>query len=123
MLFRAAKDCKAQVIRLIDQTSDEELLKQAVTKAIINGKDLVKETLKKEFLMKFKYKQLMLCKDVSLLEPFSFPDSEQVMDNDQTVLSFLLKQQNRTMTTDNPLLFDFKAPLELEMVLLKDTVV
>lgn len=120
--FRAAQNCKAQVVRLIDQTSEEEQVKQAVTQAIINGKDLPKETLKKEFLMKFKHKQLLLCKNVSILEPYSFPEMEQMMDNDQTVLSFLLKQQNRTLTTDNPLLFDFKAPLELEMVLLKDTV-
>ena len=106
---------------MVDQTSDDQKLREATALAIINGKDIKKQSLKKEYLKKYAFYQLQLCKKVSVLEPFTFPQADQIMDNEQTILSFLLQQQNQTMMTEDPLLFDFKAPLELELVLLKDT--
>ena len=114
--------CKSRIVKLIDQTNDAEKIKQGTTLAMISGKDLVKDSLKKEYLRKYTYQQLKLCQEVSSLEPFILPTCEQLMDNDQTLLSFLLKQQNQTMATENPLIFDFKAPLEFEIMLIKDSV-
>lgn len=88
--------------------------------AIIGGKDLTKASLKKEYLKKFQFQQLQLCKSVSILEPYLLPSMEQMMDNEQTLLSFLLQQQNQTMTTMDPTLFDFKSPLEFELILIRD---
>ena len=119
--FRNINKYKPRIIKLMDQTSDDQKLREATALAIINGKDIKKQSLKKEYLKKYAFHQLQLCKKVSVLEPFIFPQEDQIMDNEQTILSFLLQQQNQTMMTNDPLLFDFKAPLELEIVLLKDT--
>lgn len=121
LFFRNLNKYKPRVIKLVDQTSDDQKLREATALAIINGKDIKKQSLKKEYLKKYAYYQLQLCKKVSVLEPFTFPQAEQIMDTEQTILSFLLQQQNQTMMTNDPLLFDFKAPLELEIVLLKDS--
>ena len=118
--FRLAGDCKPRVIKIFDQTTDEEKIKQGTTEAIIKGKDMTKESLKKEYLNQYNHQQLQLCRTVSILEPFIIPELEHMIDMEQTVLSFLLKQQNQTMTTENPVLFDFKAPLEFEIILLQD---
>ena len=85
------------------------------------GCEMVKNSTKKEYLKNFDFQQLQLCKDVSILEPFDVPSLEQMMDADQTFWSFLLNNQNQTMVTENPILFDFKAPLELEIMLLRDS--
>ena len=100
--------------------SDQDIIKQGTTRAIINGQDLKKDSLKREYLKKWAFYQLQLCREVSVLEPFLLPSMDHIMDSEQTLLSYLLQQQNQTMTTDNPLLFDFKAPLEFEIVLLND---
>ena len=106
---------------MVDQTSDEQKMREATSLAIINGKDLKKQSLRKEYLKKYAFHQIQLCKNVSVLEPCALPQVDQIMDNEQTILSFLLQQQNQTMMTEDPLLFDFKAPLEFEIVLLKDS--
>ena len=106
---------------MVDQSKDAERIKAGVTAAIINGKDIAKESLKKEFLKKYQYHQLQLCQKISTLEPHILPTLEQMMDNDQTLLSFIMKQQNQTMTAEDPLIFDFKVPLEFEIILLKDS--
>ena len=105
---------------MIDQVSDEEKVRVGTAMAIISGKDLTKASLKKEYLKKFQFQQLQLCKSVSVLEPYILPTMEQMVDNDQTLLSFLLQQQNQTMTTTDPALFDFKSPLEFELILIRD---
>lgn len=84
------------------------------------GTEMTKQSMKKEYLKLFAYQQLQLCKDVSALEPFALPSWEQMMDTDQTLWSFLMNNQNQTMATKNPILFDLKAPLELEVRLLRD---
>ena len=112
---------KDRIIKIIDQMTDEERLKQGITEAIRSGSDLTKDSSRKEYLTKFAYYQLQLCQNVSILEPYTVPTLDQMMDNNQTILSYLLRQLNQTMTTEDPLLFDFKAPLEFEIILLKDT--
>ena len=116
-----AGESKGRIIKIVDQTMEEEKMKQGITAAILAGKDLKKESVKKEYLMKLAHYQLQLCQNVSILEPYVIPILEQVMDNNQTILSYLLQQQNQTMTSEDPLLFDFKAPLEFEIILLKDS--
>ena len=118
---RLVGDCKARIIKLIDQSDDAARIKEGTTSAIINGKDMAKDSLKKEYLRKFQYYQLQLCRQISILEPHIFPTMEQMMDMDQSLISFLMKQQNQTMTAEEPLIFDFKVPLEFEIILLKDT--
>ena len=120
-MFRLTGDCKARIIKLVDQSKDAERIKAGITAAIINGKDMAKESLKKEFLKKYQFHQLQLCQKISILEPHILPTLEQMADNDQTLLSFIMKQQNQTMTAENPLIFDFKVPLEFEIILLKDS--
>ena len=119
--FRKLDRYKPRIIKLVDQTSDEQKIKEATSLAIINGKDIKKHSLRKEYLKKYTFHQMQLCKNVSVLEPCTLPQLDQIMDNDQTILSFLLQQQNQTMMTEDPLLFDFKAPLEFEIILLKDS--
>lgn len=114
-------DCKARIIKLVDQSEDSVRIKEGTTATIINGKDMAKESLKKEYIKKFHYHQLQLCREISTLEPYILPTMEQMMDMDQTLISFLMKQQNQTMTADEPLIFDFKVPLEFEIILLKDS--
>lgn len=100
--------------------SEEDKLKMGTTTAMINGKNLKKDSVKREYLKKLAFYQLQLCREVSVLEPFILPSMEHVMDSEQTLLSYLLQQQNHTLTSDNPLLFDFKAPLQFEILLLND---
>ena len=88
--------------------------------AIKNGSEMVKNSTKKEYLKMYEFQQLKLCKNVSVLEPFELPSWEQMMNADQSVISFLMHNQNKTMATNNPILFDFKAPLETEIRLLRD---
>lgn len=80
-----------------------------------------KNSTKKEYLKKLAFQQLSLCKSVSILEPFAIPTWEQMLDDEQTFLSFLLNNQNQAIAMENPILFDFKAPLELEIMLLRDS--
>lgn len=111
---------KARILKLVDQSSDEELLEQGKLLAEKEGIELSKNSIKKEYLKQLAFQKLQLCKKVSILEPFTLPSWEQMMDPEQTFLAFLMNNQNQTMATDNPILFDFKAPLELEIVFLKD---
>ena len=120
MTHRERHDSRARIFKLIDQVNDEDKVRVGTAMAIIGGKDLTKASLKKEYLKKFHFQQLQLCKSVSVLEPYLLPSMEQMMDNEQTLLSFLLQQQNQTMTTTDPTLFDFKSPLELELILIRD---
>ena len=101
--------------------ASEEKVIQGTTLAIINGSGMVKMSAKKEYLKKFEFQQLKLCQQISVLEPFEIPSWDQMADNDQTLLSFLMKQQNQSMMTNDSMLFDFKAPLELEVVFLRDS--
>ena len=112
---------KARIFKLIDQKSDEEKIQQGIQVANRVGMKLNKKSARKEYLKMFLFQQLQLCKNVSVLEPYDLPPWEQIMDNDQTFLSFLMNNQNQTMTSGNPILFDFKAPLELEIMLLRDS--
>lgn len=80
-----------------------------------------KKSTRKEFLKTLEFQQLQLCKNVSVLEPFVLPSWEQMVDADQTFLAFLMNNQNQTMATNDPILFDFKAPLELELLLIRDS--
>ena len=121
IIIRLLGNCKARIVKLVDQQPDFERIKQGVTSAIIAGKDLAKESSKKEFLKMYALQQLHLFKKVSIAEPFILPTLDQMMDNEQSILSFILKQQNQSMTSQNPLLFDFKAPLEFELILVKDS--
>ena len=118
---RLTGGCKARIVKLVDQSKDTMRIKEGITAAIINGKDMTKDSLKKEFLKKYQFHQLQLCHKVSMLEHHILPTLEQMMDNDQTLLSFIMKQQNQTMTAEDPLIFDFKVPLEFEIILLKDS--
>lgn len=104
----------------MDQKSDEEKVCQAIDLAKAAGTELNKKSTKKEYLKTFAFQQLQLCKNVSILEPYDLPTWEQMVDSEQTFLSFLMTNQNQTMATNNPILFDFKAPLELEILLLRD---
>ena len=104
----------------MDQKSDEDRIKQGRKAAKMAGTKLSKNSTKKEYLKKFAFQQMQLCKNVSILEPFALPSWEQMMDSEQTFLAFLMNNQNQTMATDNPLLFDFKAPLEMEIIFVRD---
>ena len=86
----------------------------------MEGFDLNKGSVKKEYLKQLEFQQLQFCKEVSVLEPFTLPTLELTMDKDQSFVAFILKQQNRTMWSEHPVLLDFKAPLELEIILLRD---
>ena len=114
-------NCVARLVKLVDQQPDSEKIKQGVTAAIIAGKDLAKDSLKKNYLRLHAWQQLQLCKQVSTLEPFILPNLDQMMDNDQSILSYILQQQNHSITDQDPMLVDFKAPLEFEMILIKDS--
>ena len=119
--FRNLSGAKARIFKLVDQVSDEDKVRLGTSLAIISGKDMKKESMKKEYLKKYQFHQLQLCKEVSKLEPYLLPKMEQMMDNDQTLLAFLMQHQNQTMTTSHPALFDLKTPLEFEMILLRDS--
>ena len=111
---------KPRIFKLIDQKSDDEKIRQAMEAAAESGADLSKNSTKKEYLKNLEFQQLKLCEKVSVLEPYALPTREQMIDADQSFMSFLMNNQNKTMSTDTPILFDFKAPLELEIMLLKD---
>lgn len=104
----------------MDQQSEDEKVKQGMEFANTAGVQLSKNSVKKEYLKTLEFQQLQICKNVSVLEPYALPLWEQMMDSDQTFLAFLMNNQNQTMATKNPILFDFKAPLELEIMLLRD---
>lgn len=112
---------KARIFKVIDQVSDADKIKQGMDLARKAGAEMDKSSVKKEYLKMFSFHQLKLCKNVSILEPYDIPSWEQMMDSDQTFWSFLMNNQNQTMVTENPMLFDFKAPLELEIRLLRDS--
>ena len=112
---------KAKIFKLVDQQSEADKIQQGVDLAKAAGLELNKNSAKKEYLKRVAFQQLKLCKSVSILEPFAIPTWEQMYDDDQTFLSFLLSNQNQAIATENPLLFDFKAPLELEIMLLRDS--
>ena len=109
-----------RIVKLVDQYTDEDKIRMGMHMAQKEGLELVKKSAKKEYLKMFEFQQLKLCKNVSSLEPFAIPTWEQMMDGDQSVISFLLNNQNQSMTMDNPILFDFKAPLEMEIRLMRD---
>lgn len=108
------------MFKLIDQKSDDEKVQQGLEMAKQAGLEMNKKSMKKDYLKMLAFQQLQLCKSVSILDPFDLPPWEQVMDPDQTFLSFLLANQHQTLVMDNPILFDFKAPLEMEIMLLRD---
>ena len=108
------------MFKLVDQTTDEEIIEMGCGMAAQNGFRITKDSQKKAFLKQYQFHQLQLCKDLMVMQQLELPVMDQIPDNDKTLLAFLLKQQNRTMTTDSPILLDFKAPLELDLILLKD---
>ena len=108
------------MFKLIDQTSDDDIIEIGCGIAAQNGFQMTRESQKKAFLKQYQFHQMQLCQDLAVLQQLELPTMDQIPDNDKTLLAFLLKQQNRTMTTDSPVLLDFKAPLELELILLKD---
>ena len=112
---------KAKIFKLVDQQSEADKIQQGMDLAKAAGLELNKNSAKKEYVKRVAFQQLKLCKSVSILEPFAIPTWEQMYDDDQTFLSFLLSNQNQAIATENPLLFDFKAPLELEIMLLRDS--
>ena len=118
-VFRTSQK-KPRVFKLVDQKSDEEKIRQGMELAAKTGTKFSKNSTRKEYLKILEYQQMRLCKNVSALEPFSMPTKDQMVDSDQTFISFLMKNQNQTISTDAPILFDFKAPLEIELMLLKD---
>ena len=119
-IFRSNDNQKARVFKLVDQTSDDDIIARGCSIAAQNGLQMNRESQKKAFLRQYQFHQLQLCKDLAVLQQLELPSMDHIPDNDKTLLAFLLKQQNRTMTTDSPVLLDFKAPLELELILLKD---
>ena len=119
-ICRSNDNQKARVFKLIDQTSDDDIIEIGCGIAAQNGFQMTRESQKKAFLKQYQFHQMQLCQDLAVLQQLELPTMDQIPDNDKTLLAFLLKQQNRTMTTDSPVLLDFKAPLELELILLKD---
>ena len=104
----------------MDQTSELSKMKQAERLASEAGTPLVKESQKKEYLRQFHYHQLQLCQQISILKDYDLPKVDEVPDNEASFMTFLLKQQNKTIASTRPVLLDFKAPIELELLLLKD---
>ena len=95
-------------------------LKRAVAIADNAGTPMTKESQKKRFLREMQYHQLQLAKEVSILDPYEAPEKHEVPDIEMTLLAYLLRQQNQTLMSDKPVLLDFKAPLEIDLILLND---
>lgn len=118
-MFRTNQN-KAKLFHLVDQSTDEERLRQSTALAIIAGKDMTKQSQKKELLKKFSFQQLQLCKNVSILEPYEIPSMDQLPSREQTIISFLLQQQNQKMMLEKSSMIDFKSPIEIDLILLRD---
>ena len=104
----------------MDQTSDISKLKQAESLASEHGHPITKDSQRRMFFRQFRYHQLQLCQELTILKDYDLPEVAHIPDNDTTLTTFLLKQQNQTITAERPVLLDFKAPIEIELLLLKD---
>ena len=111
---------KPRIFYLGDQSNDQHRLLKA--RAIVEqaGGKLDKESLVKEYLRRFKVHQFEICKKIPGMQDFEFPTYENLEDKDTALLTFLMKQQNKTLLTDRPILLDFKAPLEIDLIFLND---
>ena len=118
--FRADQPVKPRVFQVVDQMSDEQKIAQAVKLAAESGLALTKDSQKKEYLKQLKYHQMQICSEAPNMADYDFPSQEQVVSQDSTLTAFLMKQQHQSMLTDRPVILDFKAPLEMDLVFLQD---
>ena len=102
----------------MDHNQDEMTLESAKTAAEQEGIDLTKSAVKEEYLRLYqKAKTALLANSEHLNENYEMVQDDQYPLPGMQIASWLMKNQNKAVATEQMRFMDFQAPIEMECLI------
>lgn len=117
-MFRAKIDRK-RIFWSQDHNQDELVVQQAATKAAQENIDLTQDLLREDFLRQYwKARTLLMAQSEPLKAEYEPVQEDQYPTPNGTIAAWLMKNQTKSMASEQMRFMDFQAPIEMEALIM-----
>ena len=115
-MFRL-QDAPKRIFWSVDHQTDEEIIEQSYPEIRRAGSSLNTVAVRSDFLIKYKKAKLELIAKCSHLQGYELAPPDQIPTQDLALAQWLIRNQSRAFGTNQVTFLDFRAPIEIEALI------
>ena len=105
-----------------DHRTDEDIIEKSYPQIRNAGATLDSVEARANFLREYKVAKLKMISRLEAFTDYEVVKDDQIPDENTTLASWLIKNQAKALSTEQMVLIDFRAPIEIEALLVADNV-
>ena len=105
-----------------DHRTDEDIVEKSYPQIREAGVALATAEARANFIHDYKVAKLKMIARLDAFSDYEVVKDDQIPDADTTLASWLIKNQAKALNTEQMVLIDFRAPIEIEALLVQDEV-